>query len=347
VAAVTGRGDGPVTVGVVGLNYWGPNLARNLDRLPDCRLAWCCDLDTEVLDRHRGAFPNARFTTDVGELLADAKLDAVVIATPVPTHARLARMALEAGKHTFVEKPLALTADDAREVAALADAHGRVLMVDHLLVHHPGVEALKSLVTGGELGQVYYMYGNRQNLGIVRPDENALWSLGPHDISVMLHLAGEPAIEVAASGESYLQPDIEDIVFGRIRFASGIIGHLHLSWLDPHKIRRMTVIGSEKMVVFDDMETERKVTIYDKGSVPRNEAYAESVQVRFGDIHIPKISGGEPLRLVCEHFVGCVARGETPLTDGWAGVAVVEVLEAMTRSLADRGRPVELEGART
>jgi len=333
------------TIGVVGMNYWGPNLARNFDRLDGCRLTWVCDRDEAVLDRHRGAYPSTRLTARYEDLLEDPDLDAVVIATPVPTHAPLARLALEAGKDAFVEKPLALTARDANELAALADARDRVLMVDHLLVYHPAVQKLRDLIDEGALGQVFYLYGNRQNLGIVRPDENALWSLGPHDISVMLHLVGERPSEVSATGESYLQPGVEDVVFGRIRFPSGILGHLHLSWLDPHKMRKMTVIGSDRMVVFDDMETERKVTVYDKGPIPRTETYGEYIQVRSGDIHIPKVPGTEPLRVVCERFAQAVRdRGTTP-SDGWAGATVVEVLEAMGESLAQGGRPVALAGA--
>jgi predicted dehydrogenase len=334
-----------VALGIVGMNYWGPNLARNFARIDGCRVAWVCDRDQDVLDRHRSTYPESRFTSRFEDLLEDPGLDAVAIATPVPTHAPLARRALEAGLDAFVEKPLALTADGAYELAALADERNRVLMVDHLLVFHPAVQAVKELIDAGRLGRVFYLYGNRQNLGIVRPDENALWSLGPHDISVMLHLVGERPSEVAASGESYLQPGVEDVVFGRIRFPSGIIGHLHLSWLDPHKMRRMTVIGSERMVVFDDMENERKVTVYDKGPIPRTETYSEYVQVRSGDIHIPKVSATEPLRIVCERFVQAVRdRGPTP-SDGRAGAAVVEVLEAMTASLASSGQPVLLAPA--
>ena len=332
-----------VRLGVVGMNYWGPNLARNLNAIPECELTWCCDLDGRLLDRHAAALPSARMTTDVEDLLADPALDAVVIATSVPTHAALARRALEAGKHAFVEKPLAVTASDARELAELADARGLVLMVDHLLVYHPGLRHVKHLLDTGALGdRVFCMYGNRQNLGVVRPDENALWSLGPHDISVMIWLAGERPAEVAAWGSCYLQEGVEDIVFGHLRFPSGVTGHLHLSWLDPHKMRRMTVIGSERMVVFDDMETERKVTIYDKGPIPRTATYGEYIQVRSGDIHIPKVDATEPLRLVCRHFVECVAEGRRPASDGWAGLAVVEVLEAMGESLASAGRPVAL-----
>ena len=334
-----------VRLGVVGLNYWGPNLARNFDRLAGCELAYCCDLDDAVLDRHRAAFPGSTFTKDLDDLLGDATLDAVVIATSVPTHAALALRALEAGKHVFVEKPLALTAKDARAVTELAASRDLVAMVDHLLVYHPGLRKVKSLVDEGALGdRTFYMYGNRQNLGIVRPDENALWSLGPHDISVMIWLAGENPVEVAAWGQSYLQPGVEDVVFGYVRFPSGVIGHLHLSWLDPHKMRKMTVIGSERMVVFDDMETERKVTIYDKGPITHTATYGEYIAVRSGDIHIPKIEGTEPLKLVCEHFVDCVANGTQPMSDAAAGLAVVEVLEAMTESLANAGRPVAIGG---
>lgn len=342
MAASADAAGAPVNVGVVGMNYWGPNLARNFDRLADAQLAWICDLDEAVLDRHRPAYKTTRFTTDLDDLLGDETLDAVVVATPVPTHAPLARRVLEAGKDCFVEKPLALTAADANDLVRVADAGGRVLMVDHLLVYHPAVKAMKDLVDDGTLGRTFYLYGNRLNLGIVRQEENALWSLGPHDISVMLHLVGESPVEVSATGESYLQPGVEDVVFGRITFPSGIIGHLHLSWLDPHKTRKMTVIGSKKMVVFDDMETERKVTVYDKGPVPRTETYGEYIQVRSGDIHIPRIPASEPLKLVCERFVQAVRdRLPTP-SDGPAGAEVVAVLEAMTTSLREGGRPVSL-----
>lgn len=344
--AERGTPDGmPVNVGVVGMNYWGPNLARNFDRLPNAHLTWICDLDPAILDRHRPSFKQTRFTTSIDDLLADPDLDAVVIATPVPTHAPLAKRVLEAGKDAFVEKPLALTAADANELVRIADAGDRVLMVDHLLVYHPAVQAMKRYVDEGTLGQVFYLYGNRLNLGIVRSEENALWSLGPHDISVMLHLVGESPAEVTASGESYLQPGVEDVVFGRIKFPSGIIGHLHLSWLDPNKMRKMTVIGAEKMVVFDDMETERKVTLYDKGPIPPTDTYGEYIQVRSGDIHIPKIPGTEPLRLVCERFVQAVVDRRPTPSDGVAGAEVVAVLEAMTESLRNSGRPVVLAGA--
>ena len=335
----------PLNVAVVGMSYWGPNLARNFDRLEGSNLRWACDLDEGLLNQHRSGFPRTKFTTDLAEVLADPETDAVVIATPVPTHARLALQVIEAGKHVFVEKPLALTTADARAVAEAADAKGITCMVDHLLVLHPAVTKVKELVDSGHLGDVHYLYGNRLNLGIVRQDENALWSLGPHDISVMLHLGGQRAVEVSATGASYLQPGVEDVVFGHIKFESGVTGHLHLSWLDPHKMRRMTVIGSERMVVFDDMESERKITVYDKGPVPRTGEYGEYIQVRSGDIFSPKINGAEPLKLVCQHFLDCIRSGDAPIADAWAGLATVEVLEAMDKSLAGNGRPITLEGA--
>ncbi|MBI2684136.1 MAG: Gfo/Idh/MocA family oxidoreductase [Actinobacteria bacterium] len=331
-----------ISVAVVGMNYWGPNLARNFARLANCDVRWLCDLDQALLDRHAPAYPGVRTATDLDAVLDDPGVDAVVIATSVPTHATIASRCLAVGKHCFVEKPLALAAKDARRVTAEAAAAGLVLMVDHLLVFHPAVTRLKALIDEGTLGDVYYLYGNRQNLGIVRPDENALWSLGPHDISVMNFLAGETPVEAQAMGQSYLQPGVEDVVFGLVRFASGVIGHLHLSWLDPHKMRRMTVIGSEKMAVFDDMETERKLTVYDKGPIPRTDTYGEYIQVRSGDIWIPKVPGDEPLRLVCQHFVDAIQNGTRPLADGAAGVAVVEILEAMSASIRESGRPIAL-----
>ena len=249
----------------------------------------------------------------------------------------------DAGKHALIEKPMSLRAADAEDLCAVATRNDRVLMVGHLLEYHPGVRKVKELVEGGELGKVFYVYANRLNLGKVRADENALWSLGPHDISVINYLTGEEPLEVSARGECYLQPGVEDVVFGYIRFPSGVIGHLHESWLDPHKSRKITVVGSDKMVVFDDMETDRKVTVYDKGAVvPQYQSYGEYVSLRFGDIHIPRIANDEPLRLECEHFVDCVREGRSPISDGQDGLNVVRVLEAMQRSLHDGGEPVKI-----
>jgi predicted dehydrogenase len=319
-------------VAVAGLGYWGPNIARNLDALPDVDLAWCCDPSDANRERMAPMFPRARLTAQLDDVLADESVDAVAIATPVPTHAGLALRVLEAGMHCFVEKPMAQSTADAEAIVAAAADAGRTLMVGHLLEYHPGVVKLKELIVGGELGRVLYIYGNRVNLGKLRADENALWSLGAHDVSVLLRLAGEEPYEVEARGESYMREGVEDVVFCFLRFPSGLAAHLHLSWLDPHKERRFTVVGEQRMATFDDMAVEGKITIYDKGFDEPSSSYGEYI-TRSGDIWSPRLSNVEPLRTECEHFVRCVREGETPISDGVAGLRVVRVLEALQRSL--------------
>jgi predicted dehydrogenase len=331
-----------VRVGVVGLGYWGPNLARNFDRLPGAELRWVCDADPDAREKWAPSFPDARASGDLDELLADPELDAVVIATHVPTHGQLATRVLGAGKHCFVEKPLAQSVAEAEQVVAAARESGRVLMVGHLLEYHPGVEKLKEIADSGELGDIFYLYSNRLNLGKLRPDENALWSLGAHDVSVLLHLAGgEEPSECNAFGESYMRPGVEDVVFCYLRFPSGLAAHLHLSWLDPHKERRFTVVGSKKMATFDDMEIERKVTVYDKGFDEKFTSSYEYV-MRTGDIWSPRVSNEEPLRIECRHFIERVADGAEPRSGGDSGLRVVRVLEALQRSLegSSRAAPV-------
>ncbi|HET9075260.1 MAG TPA: Gfo/Idh/MocA family oxidoreductase [Solirubrobacteraceae bacterium] len=324
--------DPPVRVGVVGLGYWGPNLARNFANLPGVELTWLCDGSAAALERVAGAHPGVRVTVSVDDLLEDPELDAIALATPVPTHAALAVRVLAAGKHCFVEKPLAQSVADAEAAVAAADAAGRVLMVGHLLEYHPGVTKLKELADSGELGDLYYIYGNRLNLGKLRADENALWSLGAHDVSVVLSLVGEEPVEMVAHGESYVRPGVEDVVFCFLRFPSGLSAHLHLSWLDPHKERRFTVVGSRRMATFDDMALEGKVTIYDKGFDENAQGYGEYI-TRSGDIFSPRLPAAEPLRLECEHFIACVRTGATPRSDGRSGLRVVRVLEALQSSL--------------
>ena len=320
------------TVGVVGLGYWGPNLARNFAALPDAELAWLCDARPDVRDRFATAFPTARHTERLDDLLSDDGLDAIVLATPVPTHAELAVRVVEAGKHCFVEKPLAQSVADAERAVAAAARADRILMVGHLLQYHPGIVRLKQLVDGGELGDIRYIYGNRLNLGQLRADENALWSLGAHDVSVLLHLAGEEPSELAARGECYMNPDVEDVVFAFMRFPSGLAAHLHLSWLDPHKERRFTVVGATRMATFDDMAVERKLTVYDKGFDENTSTYGEYI-TRSGDIWSPNFSNAEPLRLECEHFLDAIETGTPPLSDGESGLRVVRVLEGLQQDL--------------
>ncbi len=319
-----------VTVGLAGLGYWGPNLARNFDILADLR--WLCDLDDEPRAAFAARYPRARATADFAELLADPELDAVVIATPVPTHYALAKQALEAGKHVLVEKPPAMKGPEMDELVTLAAERELVLMPGHLLLYHPGVRKLKELVDSGELGDVLCVYTNRQNLGIVRTNENALWSLGVHDLSVILWLIGEEPEEAVAYGRDFLTDGVEDVVFCYLRFPSGKIAHMHLSWLDPHKIRRITVVGRDKMAVFDDMELDRKITVYDKAPEEPTTRYGEW-RTRTGDIYSPKIDTTEPLRLECEHFLRLLAGEGDPMRAAHDGLVVVRALEQLQASL--------------
>jgi predicted dehydrogenase len=316
-------------VGVAGLGHWGPNLARNFAELAD--LAWLCDSDGQ---RRKVAsrYPQARFTDSFEEMLEDPELDAVVVATPVPTHFELAQRALRAGKHVLVEKPPAMKGHEMDELVALAMSQDVVLMPGHLLLYHPGVQRLKEMISAGELGDVLCVYGNRQNLGIIRSNENALWSLGVHDLSVILYLLDEEPSEAVAHGRDFLTTGVEDVVFCYLRFPSGKIAHMHLSWLDPHKMRKMTVVGREKMVVFDDMELERKVTVYEKAPWKRAESYGEW-QTRTGDIHIPKVATDEPLKLECEHFLELIQGNGDRRKVARDGAMVVRALERLTESL--------------
>jgi predicted dehydrogenase len=319
------------TLALAGLGPWGRNLARNFDDLAELR--WLCETDPDKRAAAASRYPGTRTTAHLDEALDDPAVEAVVIATPVPTHYALARQALAAGKHVFVEKPPAMRADEMEELCALASERDLVLMPGHLLLYHPGVRKLKQLVDAGELGEVLCLYGQRQNLGVIRKDENALWSLGVHDLSVILYLVEEEPAEVWARGNAFLNPGVEDVVFCYLSFPSGKIAHMHLSWLDPHKLRKMTVVGSEKSVVFDDMELERKVTIYEKGPWQPAETYGEW-RTRTGDIFSPKIANDEPLRLECEHFVALVAGEGNARKAASDGLAVVRTLEQLQNSLA-------------
>jgi predicted dehydrogenase len=319
-----------VRIAQAGLGSWGANLVRNVDDLADLR--WICDASEERRLQFARRFPEARSTGAFGEVLADSEVEAVVIATPVTTHYELAKQALEADKHVFVEKPPAMHAAEMEELVEIAEERGLVLMPGHLLLYHPGVLKLKALVDSGDLGDVLCIYGNRQNLGKIRKDENALWSLGVHDLSVILHLVGEEPSEVWAHGNAFLTPGVEDVVFCYLRFPSGKIAHMHLSWLDPHKMRKITVVGRDKMAVFDDMELERKVTIYEKASEQPAQTYGEW-RTRTGDIFSPKISNDEPLRLEISHFLRLVREGGSG-AEARDGLAVVRALEQLQDSLA-------------
>jgi predicted dehydrogenase len=318
----------------VGVGGWGKNVIRVVGELAE--LAWVVEVDDARRVEFAARYPQARATASLDEALADDTVDAVVIATPVPTHYALARQTLEAGKHVFVEKPPAMRGEEMEELIELARAGGRVLMPGHLLLYHPGLQALKEIVDGGGLGDVLCVYGNRQNLGVIRSHENALWSLGVHDLSVILWLLGEEPESVVAFGRDFLQPGVEDVVFCYLRFPSGKVAHMHLSWLDPHKMRKMTVVGREKMVVFDDMELERKVTVYEKAPWEPAETYGEW-RTRTGDIFSPKIPNDEPLRVEIRHFLQLVADGPGDYREALDGLAVVRTLDRLTTSLRGQG----------
>jgi len=333
-----------VEVAVVGIGGWGKNLARNYAQIPEANLRYVCDLDQAKLDQATRQYPGTRMTRSYDEVLADPVLNAVVIATTAPSHYALCKQALLAGKDVYVEKPFVLTVGEAEELIRLGEQHKRIIMVGHLLEYHPVVNRLKDMIRNGELGQVYYIYAQRLNLGTVRGDENALWNFAPHDISSILYMLGREPTDVSARGQCYLQKEIEDVVFLSLNFADAAMAHIQVSWLDPHKTRKITIVGSRKMAVFDDLEANEKLRIYDKGAQVSTDydSFAEYVGLRFGDILVPYIKVGEPLRLECLHFLECVKTRRRPVSDGYDGLRVVKVLDAAQRSLKANGEPVKI-----
>jgi predicted dehydrogenase len=333
-----------VGIAVIGAGNWGKNLVRNFHGLGNAELRTICDLDEDRRKAMAAQYSSAQVTDDLQSVLDDGAVDAAVIAVDAPLHYELARQTLAAGKHTYVEKPLTLDPGEARELADLAGEKGVKLMVGHLLEYHPAVNYIKDILDGGDAGDPLYLYFQRVNLGIVRKKENAWWSLAPHDISVACYLFDATPVSVSASGQDYLQEGVEDVVFANLKFADGRMANIHVSWLDPHKIRKVTLVGSQKMVVFDDMEPAEKVRVYDKGAVVgKSVDFSESVSVRSGDITIPKIPGGEPLRTECQHFIDCIENDATPRSDGADGLRVVQVLQAGQQSLQAGGHPVTLD----
>ncbi len=331
----------------VGVGYWGKNLLRNFDALPGAEVVTVCDQNPDVLARLARQYPGLATTRHYQDVLDDGDVEGVVVATETPLHFAMAEAALQAGKHVFVEKPMAQTTAEAERLVALAEAQGRHLMVGHLLLYHPAFRYVEDLIRQGNLGEVYYLYSMRVNLGIIRQRENALESLAPHDLSVALSFLNQKPVAISAQGQAYLQPNIEDVAFATVFFEDGALAHLHTSWLDPHKIRKVTVVGSKKMAVIDDGEPNEKVRLYDKGVVLQPGEtpytnYAEAMALRSGDIHIPRIDMQEPLRLECRHFADCIRTGQTPRTDGRNGLAVVRLLEAAQQSLAQNGTTIPI-----
>ena len=334
------------TIGIVGGSNWGPNVIRTFAKTPGCTLKVVCDKDPAKLAKMRAELPHLAYTTSYADLLADPDLDALAIATDVPSHFELAAAALRAGKPIFVEKPLTRTVQEAQALLALARQAGRIVVVDHLLLHHAGIRHLKRVIDRGELGRVLYLKSARTNLGKVRTEENVLWSFAPHDISVVLYLLDALPVSVSTQGQAYVTKGVEDLVFVTLKFASGQLAHIHVSWLDPKKERKVVIVGDSKMAVFDDLEAQEKVKLYDCGVDPRAGKftdYSGALTTRFGDIHIPAIKEEEPLLAIAKHFVACVTGAAPPAApEHEAGLHVLRVLEAAQKSLDNGGMAVGL-----
>lgn len=330
-------------VALVGLGYWGINHVRVMASQPRAQITWLCDPSLAARDRAAGFAPTACLTGSFDDLLAADDVDAIVLATPAVLHADMATRALAADKHVFVEKPLAMSVEDAAKVRDAARHAERVLLVGHLMLYHPVINRVKELLNSGALGRLLYLYSSRVNLGRVRQDENALWSLAPHDISLIDYLLAQMPVSVTARGSSYLQDGIQDVVFVNLAFADGQMANVHLSWLDPRKERRLTMVCSKKMVEFDDVAVE-KLRIYDKGydRPPSFTQFGEYLTIRQGDLHVPHVQMSEPLVLEMRHFLDCIENGAQPITDVDSGVRVVKVLTAAQRSLERDGQPITI-----
>jgi len=334
-----------VGIAVVGAGGWGKNHVRNFAALEGARLLYVCDHDPKTRERHAAQYPNVKLVESVEEALADDAVDAVVVATDAPSHHRVAKQALVSGRDVLVEKPLAMTTADAAALCTLADEGSRILMVGHLLLYHPAVRALKGLIDAGDLGDPMYLVAQRTNLGVVRQDENAWWSLAPHDISLAMYFFDAQPKAVAATGGVFLQREkgIEDVVFGTVHFDESRLAHVHVSWLDPHKVRRITVVGSRRMAVFDDTSPDQKLMVFDKGvEPPETLSWDQGVRIRTGDIRIPAVRMAEPLRRECEAFLEAVRTRKAPVADGRSGLGVVQALEAGAKSLMAHGARVDV-----
>jgi predicted dehydrogenase len=344
-----------VNVVVVGLGYWGPNVARAVTAVKGGRLYGICDMDPARLQRFAGMYPSAIAFSSLDDVLADDQVQAVILATPVDSHFRLAQRVLLAGKHLLVEKPLARTSAECRTLIELADTNHLTLMVGHVFLYNAAVRKVREYIASGELGDIHYAYSQRLNLGQVRRDVNALWNFAPHDFSILSWWLGGGPSRVTARGFCYVQPGIEDVVFVTADFAGGVGANIHISWLDPQKVRLMTVVGSRKMIVYDDTQPDNRVAIYDKGvdrvggdpsrsGLGSFETFDQfQLLHRAGDVLIPKVDFTEPLQVQGQHFVDCIRDGTVPLTDGRSGLAVVEALEAAQRSMEQGGVAVEVE----
>jgi len=328
-----------VNIAQIGLGNWGPNLLRNFYMLDNCMVKYCFDINSSQWDKFAKDFPDVDFVDDINIILGDQQVQAVVIATPAPTHYEIAKRALEAGKHVYVEKPITLNLFEANALIRLAKENNRKLMVGHLMLYHPAITKLKELITIGELGDIYYIYTQRLNLGRIRNTENVMWSLAPHDISIVLYLMGKNPSGVVANGSSFVQKGIEDVVFLNVKFSGGELGNIHVSWLDPTKTRKTIVVGSKKMAIFDEISARGTLTLIDRGVKINSDFknFEEFLKLRFGIAENIEIIKEEPLRIECRHFIDSIIENNEPISNGENGVAVLRVLEAAQRSLLNGG----------
>lgn len=339
----------PIKIGVIGLGYWGPNLVRNYFKIKECEIVYCCDLEQKQLKILHQQYPNILLTNDPHTVINKPEIDAIVLATPSNTHYSLANEALAQNKHVFVEKPMTLSAKEAKHLVNKANKKKKLLMVGHTYEYHPAVKTMKQLIAQKEFGEVYYIYCSRLNMGKVREETNALWNLAPHDISVLHYLLDNEPLRISAFGMHYLQKKHEDVVFINLRFPGNTIAHIHVSWLDPSKERKITVIGSKQMIIFDDLDNESPIKIYDKAFIKLvnehgDRIYKEySIKLRPGDIHAPYIEPKEPLEIECNHFINSIINHQSPQTDGINGYKVVKILEAAQKSLNLGGKWINVK----
>lgn len=334
-----------IKVGVVGCGYWGPNLIRNFRFLPDCQLKMMCDLDQKRLAHMKSLYPDVHGEMDFENMLKGDALDAVVIATSVGTHYRMAKASLLAGKHTFIEKPMATSSEHCRELTDIARANGLVLMVGHTFLYSAPVRKIKELVDSGEIGELLYISSRRLNLGLFQRDINVTWDLAPHDLSIVLHIMRQMPESVNCCGNSHVRPGIEDVTTMSVNFENGRFASIQSSWLDPRKVRDMTIVGTKKMIVYDDIEPIEKIKVFDArvDAPPHYDTFGEfTYAYHYGDRYVPYLKLEEPLKVECQHFLDCIRNGTTPLTDGEMGMDVVRILEASSASLKRNGGPVPL-----
>jgi len=334
-------------VAVVGCGYWGPNLIRNFRSLPDCRLKVMCDLNQQRLKHLHQVYPEVEASADFEAVLADPEITAVAIATAVRFHFPMAKASLLAGKHTFIEKPMAASAAECEELIELAQKQGLVLMVGHTFLYSPAVRKIKEIVRSGDIGDIRYICARRLNLGLFQKDINVAWDLAPHDISIILYIMEESPIAVNCSGSAHATPKIEDVTAMCLSFKRKRTAIIHSSWVDPRKVREMTIVGSRRMVVYDDVAQNDKIKIFDARveTPPHYDTFADfHYAYHYGDVYIPYIKQEEPLKIECQHFLDCIAQGTRPISSGQQGLELVRILEASSESLKQRGAPVELTG---